>query len=165
MTDRPGTATGVGDNAAAARLDRLGHFGFFLRMRQLARQVLRIVVVALALSASGLNGYAAVLAAFDAHAHGHGHGAAAHEVAHPGHGADPGPGLHADQPIEDQDPASGDLPCKHVHMHCCSSVALAAADIGFTFLADAPTVLPVAAAHLPPGELAAPLFRPPRAAA
>ncbi len=143
-------------------------------MRQLARQVLRIVVVALALSASGLNGYASVLAAFDAHAHGHGHGAVAHEMAHGSHGhaahrghdVDPGLGLHADRAMQDEDPASGDLPCcKHVHMHCCSIIALAAVDIGFTLVADAPTVLPVAAAHLPPGELAAPLFRPPRAAA
>jgi len=133
-------------------------------MRQLAGQVLRIVVVALALSASGLNGYAAVLAAFDAHAHGHGHGAVAHEMGHHDHGGDSGPGLHADRAMQDEDPASGDLPCKHVHMHCCSIVALAAVDIGFTLVADVPAVLPVAAAHLPPGELAAPLFRPPRAA-
>lgn len=134
-------------------------------MRKLARQVLRIVVVALALSASGLNGYASVLAAFDAHAHG-AHGPHIHSTLHDhDHGVDPGAGPHADHGMQDEDPASGDLPCKHVHMHCCSIIALAAVDIGFTLVADAPTVLPVAAAHLPPGELAAPLFRPPRAAA
>ena len=47
-------------------------------MRHLARQLLCLLVVAVALGASAMNGYAAVLSAFDIHAHGH-HGAQRHQ--------------------------------------------------------------------------------------
>lgn len=128
-------------------------------MRQLARQFLRVVMVAVAVSASSLNGYAAVLAAFDTHAHGS-HGM--HE--HPSH--DHEPGLHSDHGAHDEDPASSDQPCKHMHMHCCSSVAVATADAGLSDTAAyARAAVSIANSHIPPGQLASPLFRPPRAVA
>ncbi len=126
-------------------------------MRLLARQILRLVVVAVALSAASLNGYASVLAAFDTHAHGH-HGTHSHPAQDHEHGLDAG---HA---MQDEDPASSDQPCKHVHLHCCcSSVVMAAADVGFTIAAFTHVTVPVANSHVPPGQLASPLYRPPRA--
>lgn len=131
-------------------------------MRLLARQILRLAVVAVALSAASLNGYASVLAAFDTHAHGH-HGTHSHPAHDQGH--DHGDGLDAGHAMQDEDPVSGDQPCKHVHMHCCSSVAVTIADFDLTDADYARIVVPVADSHLPPGQLASPLFRPPRAVA
>jgi hypothetical protein len=127
-------------------------------MRHLARRILRVFMVAVALSASSLNGYAAVLAAFDVHAHGH-HGM----HSHPSHDHDAG--LHADHAIGDEDPASSDQPCKHLHMHCCSSVAVAAADYALTETAYTRAVVPIANSHIPHGQIASRLYRPPRAVA
>ncbi len=117
-------------------------------------------MVAVALSASSLNGYAAVLAAFDTHAHGH-HGVHSHPV----HDHDDEHGLGVDHAMQDEDPASSDQSCKHVHMHCCTSVAVAAADYALTDTAYARAVVPIADSHLPPGQISSPLFRPPRAVA
>lgn len=133
-------------------------------MRHLARQFLRLLLVAAALGASSLNGYAAVLTAFDTHAHGH-HGVHSHP-SHDEHGAN----LHEDhapldQAQQDHDPASSDQTCAHVHAHCCSSFALPAVGWPLAVAAYMPAVAPVARSHLPHGQLAAPLFRPPRAAA
>lgn len=127
-------------------------------MRLLARQILRVVMVAVALSASSLNGYAAVLAAFDTHAHGH-HGT----HSHPAHDHDLV--VVADDAVGDEEPSSSDQPCKHVHMHCCSTVAVTAADVSLSVAVYGRTVVPVADSHIPPGQIAAPLFRPPRAIA
>lgn len=132
-------------------------------MRQLARQILRLAVVAVALSAASLNGYASVLAAFDTHAHGahavHSHPAQNQDHDHE-YGLDAG---HA--AMQDEDPASGDQPCKHVHMHCCSTVAVAATGYNLVVTDYASAIAPIADSHLPPGQLASPLFRPPRALA
>lgn len=132
-------------------------------MRLLARQFLRLFVVAVAISVSGINSYAGVLAAFDMHEHGH-HGL--HD--HPTH--DHGSALdvdHAtlDQDHDDQDPASSEQPCTHVHAHCCSTVAVPATEFGLKSADFAPAAVPFANSHIPPGQLAAPLFRPPRASA
>ena len=127
-------------------------------MRPLARQILRLAVVAVALGAASLNGYASVLAAFDTHAHG------AHGThSHPAH--DHEQGLDTGSAMQDEGPASNDQPCQHVHMHCCSSVAVAATGYNLTIADYARVVVPVADSHIPPGQLASPLFRPPRAVA
>ncbi|MBN8912387.1 MAG: hypothetical protein J0H65_10095 [Rhizobiales bacterium] len=147
---------------AVLRLDRPGIFRFLFRMRLLARQILRLAVVAVALGAASLNGYASVLAAFDTHAHGahdtHSHPALDQDHDHE-HGLDAGHAMH------DEDPASSDQPCQHVHMHCCSSVAVAATGYNLAVADYARAIVPIADSHLPPGQLASPLFRPPRAVA
>jgi hypothetical protein len=127
-------------------------------MRLLARQILRFVVVAVALGTASLSGYASVLTAFDTHAHGH-HGT----HSHPAHDQDHERSFDAGQAMQDEDPASDDQPCKHVHMHCCSSVAMAVADVDFTVATFAHVTAPVADSLLPLGQLSAPLYRPPRA--
>jgi hypothetical protein len=137
-------------------------------MRHLVRQFLRFIVVAAAIGISGVNAYAGVLAAFDTHAHGV-HGVHSHP-SHDDHGHDHGDGHqdHAalDQDPNDRNPASNDnQPCTHVHVHCCSSFAVQAVDITLIVGTDARTIVPVADSHIPHGELASPLFRPPRAIA
>lgn len=132
-------------------------------MRLLARQFLRLLVVAAAISVSGINSYAGVLAAFDVHEHGH-HGLHSHPAHDNGSARDVD---HAtlDQDHDRQDPASSEQPCTHVHVHCCSTFAVAASECGLKSVTFAPAAIPFANSHIPPGQLAAPLFRPPRTSA
>lgn len=148
------------------RLDRMRIFRFSLGMRQSARYFLRLVMVAVAICASGLNGYAGVLAAFDVHAHGH-HGMHSHpahdhgfplDTAHATLGQD-----YQDEDHPDEDPASSEQPCTHVHAHCCSTFAVPAGDCGLKAAAFGRAAVPVAVTHSPPGQLVSSLFRPPRA--
>ena len=130
-------------------------------MRLLDRQFLCLLLVAAALCVSGVNGYAAVLSAFDIHAHGH-HGAHSHP-SNDEHGVD----LHEDhtaidQAQQDGDSSSTDQPCGHVHVHCCSSVAVATGEWTLGVAVYTRAIAPIARSHLPPGQLASPLFRPPR---
>lgn len=128
-------------------------------------------MVAVAISASSMNGYAAVMAAFDTHAHGP-HGL----HSHPSH--DHGVGDHADPHdklahgdtcdtlgCEDEAPASSEQPCAHVHAHCCSAFAVSAGDCTLKLAHDARAAILVEDSHIPHGQLAVPLFRPPRAIA
>lgn len=133
-------------------------------MRLLARQFLRLLFVAAALGVSGVNGYAAVLSAFDIHAHGH-HGAHSHP-SHDEHGVDLNEGHAAvDQAQQDGDSSSTDQPCGHVHVHCCSSVAVATGGWTLALAVYTRAIAPIARSHVPPGQIASPLFRPPRAVA
>jgi tryptophanyl-tRNA synthetase len=139
-------------------------------MRHLARHFLHVLLVAAAIGVSGANAYAGVLAAFDVHAHG-AHGVHSHP-SHDDHGHNHGHGGgqedHAalDHDSNGRNPASTDSqPCTHVHVHCCSSFAVQAADITLTVGIHVRTIVPVADSHIPHGELASPLFRPPRAIA
>jgi hypothetical protein len=138
-------------------------------MRHLARQFLCLLVVAVAMGASAMNGYAAVLSAFDIHAHGH-HGVHSHP-SHDDHGVDDhGIDVHVDhadldQDQQDSDPASTEQPCAHAHVHCCSSVAVPAGDCSLKLVVDTRETVLVADSHVPHGQLASPLFRPPRAVA
>ena len=131
-------------------------------MRQSARQILRLFMVAVLLSAGGLNAHAAAMAAFDAHEHGH-HGLHDHAADHQ-HGA----GLDADpcgsQGCDDE-PASTGKPCAHLHGHCCTAYAVPAADCILKLAHDARAAVPAAVSHIPHGQLSSPLFRPPRAIA
>ncbi|MCC7251875.1 hypothetical protein [Hyphomicrobium sp.] len=131
-------------------------------MRRLARQVLHLLMVAVLLSAGSLNGYAAVLEAFHVHDHG-GHGlhdhAADHE--HTGNVLDVADATH-DQ--DKDDPAAKGNLCAGVHVHCCCTYAVPAADLTLK-LPHERTSVPAAASHIPHGQLASPLFRPPRAIA
>jgi hypothetical protein len=137
-------------------------------MRQLARQFLRLFMVAVAISASSLNGYAATLAAFDVHTHG-GHGFHDHAVGHSHDHDDHGDALDVADAAQDQDPASdgtgskGNL-CTGMHVHCCCPYAVPTADITLK-LAHERASVPVVVSHIPHGQLASPLFRPPRAGA
>lgn len=131
-------------------------------MRLLARQILRFAVVAVALSAASLSGYASVLSAFDTHAHGP-HGVHSHPAHDQDHGDDQG--LDVGHATQTDDSDAPDQPCKHVHMHCCSTVATAAAttDDGLIVAVYPRVFVPIAQSHIPPGQIASPLFRPPRA--
>lgn len=131
-------------------------------MRLLARQFLRLFVLAVAISVSGINSYAGVLAAFDTHAHGH-HGLHSHPAHDHDHGSTPDAD-HAtlDQDRNDEDPASSEQPCTHTHAHCCSTFAVAAGDCGLKLAVFARAAVPVAVTHIPHGEIVSSLFRPPR---
>lgn len=136
-------------------------------MRLSARQLLRFFMIVVAIGASSLNGYAAVLAAFDTHAHGH-HGV----HSHPAHDVD----QHANAPGESQvlDVADshddGSEPdgqaCKHVHAHCCCASVVVPANVStlaaFGYVRSS---VPIADSAIPHGQLASPLYRPPRAIA
>jgi len=129
----------------------------------LARQILRVVMVAVALSASSLSGYMGVLAAFDVHAHGH-HGVHAHDFAHHDHGVV----AEADaqgQPQTGDEQGSANHVCAHMHVNCCGSFAVPAAECGLKLAERTRVAGPVADSHIPPGQIASPLFRPPRASA
>jgi hypothetical protein len=134
-------------------------------MSLLARQFLRIVLVAVAVSTSSLNAYASVLEAFDVHAHGghglHDHAAHAHAVdaeAHADHGA-------AGPAHSHEEPSPGDRACEHMHAHCCSTFAMPAAEFGLKpGLLTRPVVRRVVS-DIPPGEGVSTLFRPPCATA
>lgn len=144
------------------RLTGQEFFGLLRPMRRLARQFLRIVWVAVAVGAASLNGYAAVLASFDGpahagHAHGHHH--------HHDHGTPSGGGhAGADPAPSGDEPASADHTCGHMHAHCCSVVALPAAECGLRLGHLTRPVVHRVTAHMPPGEGTSSLFRPPRAA-
>lgn len=130
-------------------------------MRHVVRQFLRIFWIAVAVSAVSLNGYAAVLASFDAHAHaGHVHDH------HHDHGTSSDADHAAADPASSDDaPGSADHGCRHMHAHCCSAVALPAAECGLRLGHLTRPVVHRVTAHMPPGEGTASLFRPPRATA
>jgi hypothetical protein len=131
-------------------------------MHALPRQILRVVMVAVALCASSLSGYMGVLAAFDVHAHGH-HGVHVHEHDH-------GTAFQVAQDHDDasqtgDEQGSANHVCAHMHVSCCGSFAVPAADCGLKLAASARASMPFADSHIPHGQIASPLFRPPRAAA
>lgn len=141
-------------------------------MRQLARQFLHVFMVAVAISASSLSGYAATLAAFDVHAHGghglHDHGSQDHAAGH-SYDHDHGDALDVADAAQDKAPGSDDTTskgnlCTGMHVHCCCPYAVPAADITLK-LAHERASVPTVASHIPHGQLASPLFRPPRAVA
>ncbi|MGE0024074.1 MAG: hypothetical protein AB7S70_10650 [Hyphomicrobium sp.] len=137
-------------------------------MQRLVRKILHVLLFAVALSASAANGYAAALAAFDAHSHGP-HGTHSH-AAHQDHASYE----RADQPLGGGDvgsfdsdqsgSASTDEPCTQMHGHCCSSLATAipAGDCSLKVADRDRAAVPIAKSHVPPGQLGSPLFRPPR---
>lgn len=134
-------------------------------MRHVARQILSIVLLAAALGASGLNGYSQALAVFEhargGHSHDQDHGQhAAHVHVHGGEATADSAPSH-----DDGTPSAADKLCKHMHAHCCGATAVPPAECGLKF-GDLPRhVVRSAASHLPPGEGASSLFRPPRASA
>jgi hypothetical protein len=133
-------------------------------MRRLARHALHFLMVAVVLVAGGLNGYSAALAAFDVHEHGaagvHDHGLHDHAGDH-----DHGDAFEvADVPQGDGDPAASCGLCTHTHAHSCCAYAVPAADLTLK-LAHERSSVRAATSHIPHGQLAAPLFRPPRAIA
>lgn len=132
-------------------------------MRQFARQILRVCLLTVAITASSLNGYAAALAAFDAHMHGdHGlHSHAAHD-----HDRGAGHDGHVDtDPSDDGPVSSDDGVCKHMHVHCCSAFAVPAAECGLKLTDAGRPVVQRIVSPIPPGEGTASLFRPPRSTA
>lgn len=132
-------------------------------MRLLARQFLRLFVVAVALGASAINGYAGVLAAFDTHAHG-AHGLHSHPAHDHGSALDVDNATFDHQDHDEQDPASGEQPCTHVHAHCCCTFAVPASECGLKAADFARAAVPFANAPVPHGALVSALFRPPRTA-
>jgi hypothetical protein len=148
-------------------------------MRHLARQALNVLMLVIAFSVSGMNGYASALAACPMHEHGAAHVHATDSQNEIGNGAAPSvhdhgaeiavqhvhAGSDAATPDGDQ-PASGDGPCTHVHLHCCATFAVAAADYGLMIAVhDRAAAVPVGEAHVLLGQISSPLFRPPRASA
>lgn len=141
-------------------------------MSRLARQVLRVFMVVVAVGAGSLNGYLSSRAALE-HARMHGHEAlhAAHDHAAAAHGAHQAAAPVGGHELAACAPQSCDTPddtahtCADMHVHCCSTYAVPAADCGLAPVRYAGAVLRIADSHIPPGEIAAPLFRPPRAAA
>lgn len=147
-------------------------------MRQLARQILHVFMLVVALSVAGVNGYASALASCPMHEHGgavHAHDANANDGAstHADHASHDVPGQDvagtdcADAGADaaghsGDEPASGDAPCKHAHLHSCATFAVAAGDCGLSISAHARITVPVGEAHIPLGQLSSPLFRPPR---
>lgn len=141
-------------------------------MRQLARQVLNVFMMVVAISVAGLNGYASALAACPMHDHGsgtHDHQAASWtaDASHDGdaqHGDGHGAG---DVAIGDDGPSAppGEGSCNHVHLHCCATFAVEPAECGLKVAADTRASVPFADAHIPLGQLSSPLFRPPCAVA
>lgn len=130
-------------------------------MRQLARQLLNVLMVAVLLAAGGVSAYAAGLSAFEAHEHGvheaHDHGL--HQHADSDTSAMAGAAGH-----DDADPASQCSLCAQIHVHSCCSYAVPAADLALKLSPERMSV-PVAASHIPAGQLASPLYRPPCAIA
>ena len=164
-------------------LDQARNIGSGARMRPTVRHALSVLIAAVAFAASALNGYASVLNAFDVHAHGphglhshdlHDHGLHDHGLHdhwhEPAHdvGSDAHDHLHAVAADQSQDHGNAgpdEQACKHVHAHCCAAFAVTVADGGVSVAVYSRAVLPVANSHLPPGQIASPLFRPPRLAA
>lgn len=121
-------------------------------------------MVAVVLAAGSLNGYAGALETFDVHEHGglglYDHGTHDHAADHD-HDEDLDT---ADAAHNDGDPASNCGLCTHTHAHCCCTYAVPATDLVLKLGNERASVL-AAASHIPPGQLATPLFRPPRAIA
>jgi hypothetical protein len=137
-------------------------------MRLNARHILRMVLVAVAVVASGFNGYASVLTAFDVHTHGshglHSHDHHGHESGdhHAGNDQEPNGGIVGYDIRDDGSPAGDDQPCKHIHAHCCAAFAMVAADYGLSLAGYPRMSLPIADSLIPHGQIALLLFRPPR---
>lgn len=119
-------------------------------------------MVAVVLAAGSLNGYAGALAAFDVHEHGS-HGLHDHMAGHDhGDASDLADAAHDQDRCCDGDPAA--KLCTQMHVHCCCAYAVPAADLVLK-LADEHATVAAAVSHMPHGQLASPLFRPPRAIA
>lgn len=148
------------------------------------RQFLRFFMVAVALCASSLNGYSAVLEAFESHTHGpmgaHVHHAHDGDHAHDGvsdgvsvdadhaghdHAAHPGQACDEAGCDEPQDEPKSASHCAYMHTHCCASFAVPAGDCTLKLGTPVRAIVPERASLIPPGQLASPLFRPPRAIA
>ena len=122
-------------------------------MRHAARQILRIFLIAFAIGASSVTGYAAALEACqtqgDDSQAAHAHVAADQAV--------------ADPVQSDHDPGhQGDQPCGHVHAYCCVALAMPAVECGLSLGHIARPVVHKVAAQMPFGENVSSLFRPPR---
>lgn len=129
-----------------------------------ARHILRVALVAVALCASSLSGYMGVLAAFDLHAHGP-HGVHTHASVHQHDGDVPVvQSVHDEDRSNSDEPGSIDHVCVHMHVHCCGSFAVPAADCGLKITVQARSAVPAAHVAIPLGQLTSPLLRPPRAA-
>lgn len=140
-------------------------------MRQAVRKLLNFVILVVAFSAAGINGYASALAACHGHTPG-GHASVSglhHHASvvldsHADHG-DEGASDVTDATSPQDTPSSSDRLCTHGHVHCCASFAVTASDCTFALMDHVRTTPPIALAHIPAGQLATPLFRPPRLAA
>jgi hypothetical protein len=133
-----------------------------------ARHLIGIFMVAVALCASSLHGYSAVLEAFESHTHGptgsHAHHAggasleASHQAAHD-HDQDR---ADACEGAGCEEPKSASH-CAYMHTHCCTTLAVQAGDCSLKLSYQPAAVEPERASLLPLGQLSNPLFRPPRA--
>lgn len=146
-------------------------------MHRATCQILRCLMVAVAFFAGGVNaawacgdapglGADGVAAAHDEvrdtlHDDGRlsAHAFEAHGI-HAGHAA-------ADHHAHHEGPSglAGCDGCPHVHVHCCASTAMPAADCGLKLTVALGVPVPGADAPLPLGQLFYPLLRPPSAAA
>lgn len=131
-------------------------------MRHAVRHLLNLLILAVAFGAAGANGYASALACHDHAAGGHTHAAA--PDGHGDHG-ESGAFDVSDATDTSDTPSSSDRPCTHAHVHCCASFAVAASDCTLALTDHVRATPPIALAHIPAGQLATPLFRPPRLAA
>lgn len=129
-------------------------------MRHLARQVLNALMIAVLLAAGGVSAYAAGLAPFEADEHGV-HAAHDHGLHHH---ADGDASAMVGAAEHDDDPASQCSLCAQIHVHSCCSYAVPAADLALKLSPERMSV-PVATSHIPAGQLASPLYRPPCAIA
>lgn len=137
--------------------------GFPIPMHRSVRHILRIALVAVAICASSLSGYMGVLAAFDVHSHGP-HGAHTHASVHQ-HDADVSvaQAAHAEDRSSSDESGSANHVCAHMHVQCCGSFAVPAADCGLKVTIQARATGPAPHVAIPLGQLTSPLFRPPRA--
>lgn len=166
---------------ASNSLDRAAFSRMLCGMHPRARPLLHVLMLVVAFSVAGLNGYASALACHAGASHAldtsrtHGpHGSASHDagvsaerdaaLSHAHANPDGHVGAHGmNVPDADGDaPCKGDPGCKHVHVHCCATFAMAPAECGLVMASYARSRAPIADAHIPAGQLASPLFRPPR---
>lgn len=134
-------------------------------MSRMTRQFLRIVMVAVAVFASSLNGYLVSKSAFAISAHDtpamqhHGHDLGGQDLhAHDGHA----------QSCTDADcdePSHVNHVCTHVHASCCGSLAVPTGECGLKLSLQSRVLKFDTGAYLPLGQHSYPLFRPPRATA
>lgn len=128
-------------------------------MRLSAGYMLRALLVAVAVFASSASGYLATVAAYEDFMHGHAGVHVHHVAAVAGSDADLQSGPADDDPSGT--PYSDDL-CTQMHVHCCSTVALPAGDCTLKVAAFIPAAVPIVDSLIPHGQIASPLFRPPR---
>jgi hypothetical protein len=151
-------------------LTALETFGFPFGMIRKTRQILGVLMVAVALCASNLHGYSAGLEAMETHTHGS-VGAHAHDADHAEDVSfEASQSGHDHQLVEAcvgagcEEPTSAHH-CAFMHGHCCTSFALSAGECNLKLSYQSRTVEPERAAYLPLGQLSNRLYRPPRASA